>query len=975
MRALTYRGVVPALAMALSLGAGWLVCGCSGESNPTASDADGSVGDSSLDSSSDDHTGGDLPDLQPSDLRIDLDVQQDLGSDLEADEEVVQPPPPLYWTDGKNIRNQEGQAILFRGVAVASGDLANWADETPGADEAVFDHIASSGFNAVRLAINWDRIEPQPDQYDQQYLDLVEKHVRMAAERKLYVVVDMHQDMYGVGFGLHGAPDWSCDASNYETFEPVETWFLNYFSEEVSACFDHFWKDHATHEHQQKAAAELAKRLVDVEYLMGFDPINEPFPGTTQFVPFDTDYLMPFYQEFAQVVGAVLPGRLYFIEPAVTFSAGYTSALPGPVTDFQAVFAPHYYNTSVEMDKNWDGDPVAVANAVAGASTVAETLATPWIYGEMGGAMETANLADYLLELFGLLDQHLAGSVMWIYSKGETGFGLIYKPTGDWNAHAKAYLRPSASLWGGVPVSHSWNYASLSLDMAWTQEEGLVTEVILPAWVKQVGYTCLLDSVAWEPVLNAQGNRLVIPAGSAGPRQFSMQVHSRYPADFYQGMEPTGVPLGEFLGIASHLPSDLGENFERDFELDKMQESGTKHFRKTFRWEEMEPADDTYYFDEYNLVIDQVRAHGMDVMVGFRGKPGWGSSDGTHDGLDTAKWSEFLGVFADEVKERVQLYEIWNEPNLNVFWDPEPNPTKYGELLMAAHTAIHEHDDDAVVLLGGLSPFQFNDLGVWGFMEEVFLAYPNLCDHFDALAIHPYTFLQMLPPEQGATMMGVYQPGMVGMIQYARDLMAEYGCGDKPIYLTEAGWPDYYLGLETQAAYLARGIPLALSAGAKVWYNYTFWDGEITADTDIPSEERFGFFTWPNDETTQAKPQYEVYKVFGNQLAGYRYAGDLGARLEFDPTVRALVLRDDQGHWLVGMWHEVGEDHLLETVTVYVPFHPEATGQWELLDQTLTPLQAGEVSQTPLMVALTGQVQWLKFSVAPTPAPTPASAK
>jgi len=964
MRALRAYG--PLLAL---LAGFFVVAGCSG--GTTKDEVDGTADSFPGDSQLQDETIVDLLETTQNDL-LDADAHPDLvpdlGNDTEMDDaDVVEPEPPLYWTDGKNIRNREGNAILFRGVAVASGDLASWAEQTPGADEAAFDHITASGFNGIRLAINWDRIEPEAGQYDQAYLDLVEKHVRMAAQRNLYVVVDMHQDMYGVGFGLHGAPSWSCDESNYETFEPVDTWFLNYFSKEVSACFDHFWKDHATHEHQQMAAAELAKRLTDVELLIGFDPINEPFPGTTQFVQFDTDYLMPFYEEFAEVVGEVLPGRLYFIEPAVTFSAGYTCAMPGPVTKFQAVFAPHYYNTSVEMDKSWDGDPVAVETAVNGASGVAEGLQVPWMYGEMGGAMETANLSDYLFALFGLLDQHLAGSVMWIYSKGENGFGLIYKPTGEWNAHAKAYLRPSASLWGGTPVSQSWNYGTLSLELAWTQEEALETEVILPGWVKQVGFHCTLDGAAWQPVFNPAGNRLVVPAGPEGARLFTLNVHTPYPANFYEGMEPTGVKLGEFLGIASHLPKNLGESFKRDFELDKMQEAGVTHFRKTFRWEDMEPSDDTFYFDEYNLVIDQVLAHGQDVMVGFRGKPDWGSSDGTHDGLDATLWADFLRVFADEVKDRVQLYEIWNEPNLDVFWDPDPNPTKYGELLIAAHGAIHERDDDALVLLGGLSPFQFNDLGVWGFMEEVFLAYPDLCDHFDALAIHPYTFLQMLPPEQGATMMGVYQPGVVGMIENARELMESHGCGEKPIYLTEAGWPDYYLGLETQAAYLARGIPLALSAGAKVWYNYTFWDGELTPDDAIPSEEFFGFFTWPNDETTQAKPQYEVYKMFGNQLANYRYAGDLGARLGFAPKVHALVLRDDQGHYLVGLWHEVGEDHLLETTTVYVPFPPDAAGQWELKDQLLTVLQSGEIGQDPLMLQLTGQVQWLAFSVAQTP--------
>lgn len=454
------------------------------------------------------------------------------------------------------------------------------------------------------------------------------------------------------------------------------------------------------------------------------------------------------------------------------------------------------------------------------------------------------------------------------------------------------------------------------------------------------------------------------PADSApdAPTDGNGDDGEQAPLDPYEGMTPRGVALGDFLGIASHLPRDLGDNFQREFELDRMQEAGVTHLRKTFRWEHMEPLDDAYWFDEYNLVIDECAAHGMDVMVGFRGKPDWATTDGTHDTLDTSKWAEFLGVFADEVGPRVRLYEIWNEPNLDVFWDPAPNPGKYGELLQAAYDAIHQHDDDALVLLGGLSPFQFNELGVWGFLSQTFETHPDLCAHFDALAIHPYSFLQMLPPEEGAEFMGVYQPGMVGMIEEAREILAAHGCADKPIHLTEAGWPDLYIGLETQAAYLVRGIVLALSAGAESWYRYTFWDGEITPTTDIPSEERFGFFTWPNDETTQAKPVYLAYQVLGTQWKDFRFAGNLSAALGWEESLHALAFRDNTNRWLLALWKESGDGGLEEKALVEIPFPKGTEGPWELTDLAGQSLESGEVSPNGLALELDGRIRWLSFA-------------
>ncbi len=430
----------------------------------------------------------------------------------------------------------------------------------------------------------------------------------------------------------------------------------------------------------------------------------------------------------------------------------------------------------------------------------------------------------------------------------------------------------------------------------------------------------------------------------------------------YTGMVQSGVLLQSFLGIASHLPQALESNFKREFELDKLQQAGFSQFRKTFRWEHMEPENDAYWFDEYNMVINETGNHGLNVMVGFRGKPSWATSDGTHDGLDVAQWSEFLGQFALEVADRVRLYEIWNEPNLKVFYSPKPNPEKYTELLSAAHKVIHEHDDDAVVLLGGLSPFDFNPAGVWGFMDDLFAVQPDLCDHFDALAIHPYTFFQRLAPEEGSDLLGVYHPGVAGMVSEARRVLAAYGCGEKEIYLTEAGWPDLKIGLESQAAYTARGILLALSQGAMAWYHYTFWDGEITPETTIPTEERFGLYTWPNDETTQVKPVYETMSVFGNQMRAYGYAGDLGAALGWEPTSHALVLRDSANNWAVALWHEVGESELQTPLSVEVPLHPHAKGTWELRNQYYELLESGPAEQALVPVAITGEVQWLLFS-------------
>ncbi len=60
-----------------------------------------------------------------------------------------------------------------------------------------FGVLNEQGFNAVRFILNWEGIEPdQKGVYDTEYLDYVDAMVAMAHEHDIYVLMDMHQDMF-----------------------------------------------------------------------------------------------------------------------------------------------------------------------------------------------------------------------------------------------------------------------------------------------------------------------------------------------------------------------------------------------------------------------------------------------------------------------------------------------------------------------------------------------------------------------------------------------------------------------------------------------------------------------------------------------------------------------------------------------------------------------------------------------------------
>jgi aryl-phospho-beta-D-glucosidase BglC (GH1 family) len=118
-----------------------------------------------------------------------------------------------------HLRDRYGRYLQINGVNVSGShkwplteDFANlqlWRDlenktvsyvDKPfplsEADEN-FRKLQKLGFNSIRLLMNWESIQPYgPDQFDTDYLDYLEELVDRAAAWGIYVLLDMHQDIF-----------------------------------------------------------------------------------------------------------------------------------------------------------------------------------------------------------------------------------------------------------------------------------------------------------------------------------------------------------------------------------------------------------------------------------------------------------------------------------------------------------------------------------------------------------------------------------------------------------------------------------------------------------------------------------------------------------------------------------------------------------------------------------------------------------
>ena len=190
---------------------------------------------------------------------------------------------PYVSIEGQNFIDPDGRSLTLHGINVVNKDPnTGYVGHITPEEMAIF---KSWGLNAIRLGIIWDGLEPQPGEYNEEYLTKVDEMIQWAADHDLYVFLDMHQDLYSVEFS-DGAPSWATitDEMPHETGVVWSDAYL--ISPAVQTAFDHFWSNTPAsdgvgiQDHYINLWKHIAKRYADNTTVIGFDIMNEPFMGS-----------------------------------------------------------------------------------------------------------------------------------------------------------------------------------------------------------------------------------------------------------------------------------------------------------------------------------------------------------------------------------------------------------------------------------------------------------------------------------------------------------------------------------------------------------------------------------------------------------------------------------------------------------------------------------------------------------------------
>ncbi|MBR0086607.1 MAG: cellulase family glycosylhydrolase [Lachnospiraceae bacterium] len=436
---------------------------------------------------------------------------------------------------GTRFVTASGKEVLLHGENVLCRD-ASLHHFYPDFEEKAFPYFRKMGFNFMRFGIFWDAAEPEPGCIDRAYLNRVKQIVRTAEENGIYVVLDMHQDLFAAKF-IDGAPDWACLDEGLPHPEHCDLWYEAYLSSEaIIRAADNFWANAPAADgtglldHYEKMWEAISETFSDCDNVIGFEPMNEPFMGSLaresfgmaamhmaekgipfdlshpenitpeaqvefmgivagRFLEFDRTVLMDFYRRMQKAV------RKHSDKPIVTGGNIYCSTdIPTGIeklSDGLQIYAPHGYDSVVDSDRYELYNKDNVARLFAHKKEAQDRLGLPTVVGEWGAFPSRDFTNDLIRFMNGILEENLWGDAYCEYQPGQ-------EQDANFSALCRAY---PMEISGSVTSFHA-DEASLTLTYEAVPGE---SRVFLPFIPKHYPYTAVSENTCICTLPSAEG--------------------------------------------------------------------------------------------------------------------------------------------------------------------------------------------------------------------------------------------------------------------------------------------------------------------------------------------------------------------------------------------------------------------------------------------------------------------------------------
>jgi hypothetical protein len=183
---------------------------------------------------------------------------------------------------------------------------------------------------------------------------------------------------------------------------------------------------------------------------------------------------------------------------------------------------------------------------------------------------------------------------------------------------------------------------------------------------------------------------------------------------------------------------------------------GAGSTRRPPNFDATDPAHPGYSWLDFDRQVRHAVAAGLEPIVSIVAAPRWAEGDVPGDPGTRQPHPRELGLFATAAARRyggsfgsnprVRYWQVWNEPNLTLFLNPQ-STSLYRRMVNEMADAVKSVHADNVVVAGGLGPFGYPGVAVGPleFMRELLCLTKQLtrrCGEtirFDVWSHHPYT--------------------------------------------------------------------------------------------------------------------------------------------------------------------------------------------------------------------------------------------
>lgn len=397
-----------------------------------------------------------------------------------------------------------GRALVLHGWEAAN----DTCDGDPFATvRAALPAMAADGFNAIRVPINWECIEPEAGRYDQAYLASYKSIFGVAEAHKVAVTPDFNDhfpqwvlDQTGRDSGAQYPLLGSTGSASIPFLDSASSagisalgkhgdpqflgaWGLLYTDADVRAAFVRVW-------------IELVRQFKDEPALLGYDLLNEPWydpiagghplVDPPSALAAERDLLTPLYQDLVDEIRKVDDTHQILVEP---FWGGVGSlTLPtalGSIHDpaDRLVYAPHVYDLIMEAGGDYLPATGFVDRYWAAVTGYAADRRLPMLIWEWGPRdPATPNADRFVRDVLAGVDAHAAGYMAFAWCRGLSewcNLGADGRPGGPMARTLGPYARAVA----GAPVEMRGTPDTLSLRYrpSTTGNSDQVTELFAPS--------------------------------------------------------------------------------------------------------------------------------------------------------------------------------------------------------------------------------------------------------------------------------------------------------------------------------------------------------------------------------------------------------------------------------------------------------------------------------------------------------------